>query len=76
MSAAPDFSVAGKTVLITGGTGGIGGCFAKAFLAHGAKVIVADLNPPEEADPPIRYEMLDVRDDAAVEALATTGRDP
>jgi NAD(P)-dependent dehydrogenase (short-subunit alcohol dehydrogenase family) len=71
MNAAPDFSVAGKTVLITGGTGGIGGCFAKAFLSHGAKVIVADLNPPKEADPQIRYELLDVRDDAAVEALAT-----
>ena len=71
MSVAPDFSVAGKTVLITGGTGGIGGCFAKAFVAHGAKVIVADLNPPKEFDPQIRYELLDVRDDAAVEALAT-----
>jgi len=70
MSVAPDFSVAGKTVLITGGTGGIGGCFANAFVAHGAKVIVADLNLPKEADPQIRYELLDVRDDAAVEALA------
>ena len=70
MTIAPDFSVTGKSILITGGTGGIGGAFAKAFLAAGAHVIVADLNPPKEADPCIRYEPLDVRDDAAVEALA------
>jgi NADP-dependent 3-hydroxy acid dehydrogenase YdfG len=43
MATTPDFSVAGKHVLITGGTGGIGGAFAKAFLDHGAHVIVADL---------------------------------
>ena len=69
--ARPDFSVAGKTVLITGGTGGIGGIFAEAFLASGASVIAADLAPPKGTpDPRIRYEILDVRDDSAVEALA------
>ena len=72
MTLVPDFSVAGKTVLITGGAGGIGGAFAKAFIAHGAQVIVADLNRPAEADPTIRYETLDVRDDKAVEALAAS----
>lgn len=66
----PDFSVAGKTVLITGGTGGIGGAFAQGFLGHGADVIVADVAQPKDPDPRIRYETLDVRDDAAVEALA------
>lgn len=67
----PDFSVTGKTVLITGGTGGIGGAFANAFLAHGANVIVADLHIPESGrDPRIRYEALDVRDGAAIDALA------
>jgi NAD(P)-dependent dehydrogenase (short-subunit alcohol dehydrogenase family) len=69
--ATPDFSVRGKHVLITGGTGGIGGAFAKAFLDHGAHVIVADISSPKDGtDPRIRYEELDVRDDAAVEALA------
>ena len=69
--ATPDFSVRGKHVLITGGTGGIGGAFAKAFLDHGAHVIVADISSPKDGtDPRIRYEQLDVRDDAAVEALA------
>jgi len=71
MAITPDFSVAGKHVLITGGAGGIGDAFAKAFLDHGANVIVADLAVPKDGtDPRIRYERLDVRDDAAVEALA------
>jgi NAD(P)-dependent dehydrogenase (short-subunit alcohol dehydrogenase family) len=72
MTLTPDFSVAGKTVLITGGAGGIGGAFARAFIAHGAKVIVADLNLPVETEPAIRYETLDVRDDKAVAALAAS----
>ena len=32
------FDAAGKTVLITGGVGGFGQTFAKAFLEKGAKV--------------------------------------
>jgi len=71
MATAPDFSVRGKHVLITGGTGGIGGALAKAFLDHGAHVTVADIAATKDGtDPNIRYEQLDVRDDAAVEALA------
>jgi NAD(P)-dependent dehydrogenase (short-subunit alcohol dehydrogenase family) len=66
----PSFSVVGKTVLISGGTGGIGGAFARAFLAHGARVIAADLKPPQEPNPEIRYETLDVRDGTAIDALA------
>ena len=68
-SAAPDFSVSGKVVLISGGTGGIGMAFARAFASSGATPILADLKPPAEATP-FRYEPLDVRDDAAVRALA------
>lgn len=70
MPITPDFSVAGKHVLITGGTGAIGAAMAAAFAAHGASVIVADLAPPKAADARMRYELLDVRDDAAVAALA------
>ena len=70
MATTPDFSVRGKRVLITGGTGGIGGALAKAFLDHGAHVTVADIAATKDGtDPSIRYEQLDVRDDAAVEAL-------
>jgi NAD(P)-dependent dehydrogenase (short-subunit alcohol dehydrogenase family) len=67
----PDFSVTGKTILITGGTGGIGSEFAKAFIAHGANVIVADMAQPKaDMDPRIRYESLDVTSDEAVEEIA------
>ena len=67
----PDFSVEGKHVLVTGGTGGIGGAFARAFLEHGAHVIVADLAAPAGGtDPRVRFEALDVRDGEAIDALA------
>ncbi|MFC0407238.1 SDR family NAD(P)-dependent oxidoreductase [Roseomonas elaeocarpi] len=68
--AAPDFSVRDKVVLISGGTGGIGLAFARAFAACGATPILADLKPPGPEAAEFRYEPLDVRDDAAVEALA------
>lgn len=68
----PDFSVAGKQVLITGGAGGIGRAFATGFHAQGAQVLITDLQPPPEGALPlgIRFEQLDVCDDAAVNALA------
>ena len=66
---APDFSVGGKVVLISGGTGGIGMAFANAFAACGATLILADLKAPADGTA-YRYEPLDVRDDAAVRALA------
>ena len=70
--AIPDFSVAGQEVLISGGCGGIGSAFARAFLAHGAGVTVTDLQPPapELTAAGARFEMLDVTSDDAVNALA------
>lgn len=70
--AIPSFSVAGQQVLISGGCGGIGSAFARAFLAHGASVTLADLQPPsaELAAAGARYEVLDVTSDSAVQALA------
>jgi NAD(P)-dependent dehydrogenase (short-subunit alcohol dehydrogenase family) len=69
--AMPDFSVRGQHVLITGGTGGIGGAFARAFAAGGASVTVTDLREP--AGPlaaGIGFVPLDVRDERAVDAAA------
>lgn len=70
-----DFS--GKTVLITGGTGGIGGAASIAFANAGGRVIAAGFGKDEidarRADPEfagIEIIELDVGDDAAVAALA------
>lgn len=71
---APDFSVSGQHVLISGGTGGIGTAFARAFRAAGAQVIITDINPPA-IDEGFTFELLDVRSDKAVTALAArTGK--
>ena len=71
-NAAPDFGVAGYRVLITGGAGGIGLAFARAFAAAGAETIVTDLKtvPPNELPAGARYETLDVRDGEAILDLA------
>ena len=70
--AIPSFSVVGQHVLISGGCGGIGSAFARAFLAHGASVTVTDLRPPsaELSAAGARFEPLDVTSDDAVNALA------
>ena len=66
---APDFSVAGQHVLVSGGGGGIGTAFSRAFRDSGAIVTITDIKSPAN-DEGFRCEQLDVRDDAAVEALA------
>ena len=68
----PSFSVKDLHVLISGGCGGIGSAFAKAFIAHGATVTVTDLQPPSESLSAlgVAYHELDVTNDEAVEALA------
>jgi NAD(P)-dependent dehydrogenase (short-subunit alcohol dehydrogenase family) len=39
-----DFGLADKSVIVTGGAGGLGRAFAKAFLDAGARVAVADID--------------------------------
>ncbi|MGW7426181.1 SDR family NAD(P)-dependent oxidoreductase [Streptomyces sp. NPDC054813] len=39
------YELAGKVVLITGGTGGLGRATARALLSHGARVGIVDLHP-------------------------------
>ncbi|MBA3479879.1 MAG: SDR family oxidoreductase [Lautropia sp.] len=70
--ATPSFSVAGQHVLISGGSGGIGSAFARAFVAHGATVTVTDVQPLPTglAALGVKFEHLDVTSNAAVEALA------
>ena len=70
----PDFE--GRSVLVVGGTSGIGAAIGAAFAAQGASVTVTGATASEvdaaRADPGLagaRVEALDVRDGAAVAAL-------
>ena len=68
-----DFSsLAGRVVLITGGSGHIGSTLASAFLEHGSAVVTADLmGPPllSNVDGPHRHLVADVSDLAEVADL-------
>jgi NAD(P)-dependent dehydrogenase (short-subunit alcohol dehydrogenase family) len=67
---------AGKTVVLTGGTGGIGLGLATAFRDAGATVHATGATDAEVeaavSTPDISFSRLDVRNDAAVEAFAKT----
>jgi NAD(P)-dependent dehydrogenase (short-subunit alcohol dehydrogenase family) len=56
------FNFSGKSVLVTGGTSGIGRAVADAFSMAGARVVAAGLEGPD---------VLDVTDGAAVDALVS-----
>jgi NAD(P)-dependent dehydrogenase (short-subunit alcohol dehydrogenase family) len=67
------FDFTGKTVLVTGGTSGIGGAIAKAFKASGAKIVACGVTEQEiaaaKANPDFAgmdIRQLDVTDGAAV----------
>ena len=80
------FDMTGRTVIVTGGTAGLGRAAAGAFLDHGADVVICARRPPDEpvtgpgrTDRTARFVAADVRDSeqiAAVVAAATeaTGR--
>jgi NAD(P)-dependent dehydrogenase (short-subunit alcohol dehydrogenase family) len=59
----------GRSVLITGGTGGIGRAIAEAFSLAGANVIAAGLASNETLPSPARIKILDITDKAAVDEL-------
>ncbi|MFD4948126.1 SDR family oxidoreductase [Streptomyces sp. NPDC058239] len=66
----------GRTVLVTGGTKGIGAAIARAFLAAGADVLVCGRSEPSELPGSgtrrAHFRATDVRDPAAAAALVDT----
>ncbi len=72
----------GKTIIVTGGATGIGQAFGLTSAAHGAKVMVADMNPADETLDLIRsnggeaeYVKTDVSDEASAKAMAKATQD-
>ncbi|MBN9742963.1 short-chain dehydrogenase [Amycolatopsis sp. A1MSW2902] len=61
---------AARTVLITGGAGGIGRAIGAAFAQSGDSVVLADLDGAEEAAKPVggRGIRLDITDETAISA--------
>lgn len=65
------FNIAGKTVLLTGASGGIGSAMMDVFRTHGLEVIASDIAPPKGGLPDgVRFEQLDVTDTVAVDKMA------
>jgi NAD(P)-dependent dehydrogenase (short-subunit alcohol dehydrogenase family) len=70
---ADPLDMTGRSVLVTGGTKGVGRGIAEVFLAHGADVMVCSRNEPEELPSAdgrtARFTAADVRDTDQVTAL-------
>ncbi|WP_405971517.1 SDR family oxidoreductase [Streptomyces sp. NBC_00988] len=61
-----DQSLADRTVLVTGGTRGVGAGIARAFVDAGAEVLTCARRPPEDPVKGTEFRPLDLRDPDAV----------
>ncbi|HET6183721.1 MAG TPA: SDR family NAD(P)-dependent oxidoreductase [Acetobacteraceae bacterium] len=59
-----------STVLVTGGSSGIGLAICRGFLARGDRVISLDRQPPAGSDPRLQTILVDLADERATEAAA------
>ncbi len=62
-------SFAGKTVVVTGGSGAVGRVASRRFAEAGAQVVVADMAPPSDEAGAVAYHETDVLDEASVRGL-------
>lgn len=65
----PAGSLRGRTVLVTGGTRGVGAGVARAFAHAGAHVMTCARIPPEQPLDGVEFTPLDLRDPPAVRAF-------
>lgn len=62
-------SLSGKTVVVIGGSSGIGAAVAKAAAAHGAQVVLAGRRVSSGVESGVRSEPVDVTDSASLQRL-------
>lgn len=68
----------GKTAIVTGGASGFGAGIARAFVAQGAQVMIADINGPAAQDAAAETgalaQQVDVADGSSVAAMAAAAQ--
>ncbi len=64
----------GKTIVVTGGSSGIGAAIVKELIHNGANVVNGDLKEGDLKDPKLTYVHTDVTDPEAVEKSSCYSR--
>ena len=75
-----NFDLTGKRVLVSAGGSGIGRAIVEGFVAQGANVVTCDINPDfvndlKAAVPNVMTQVVDVGDEAAVQAFCAAAID-